>query len=102
MQNKRIANGLKRIVDAFTRLLIALIRFYQVAISSVLPGTCRFTPTCSGYTVESIQTHGPIKGLFLAIRRFLRCHPWGGWGYDPVPSRDETACNSSHTSINKA
>ena len=68
-----------------SRLLIAPIRFYQRAISPMLPPACRFTPTCSQYAVEAIQKHGPIKGLYLAIRRLLRCHPWGGSGYDPVP-----------------
>ncbi len=69
----------------FSRLLIAPIRFYQRAISPLLPPACRFTPTCSQYAVEAIQKHGPIKGLYLALRRLLRCHPWGGSGYDPVP-----------------
>lgn len=45
----------------------------------------RFTPTCSAYAVEAIKKHGPIKGFYLAVRRILRCHPWGGSGYDPVP-----------------
>lgn len=67
-----------------SRLLIAPIRFYQRAISPLFPPVCRFTPTCSQYAVEAIQKHGPLKGLYLAIRRILRCHPWGGSGYDPV------------------
>ncbi|MBO4611735.1 MAG: membrane protein insertion efficiency factor YidD [Bacteroidaceae bacterium] len=66
-------------------LLIAPIRFYQRFISPLSPPVCRFTPTCSQYAVEAIQKHGPIRGLYLAIRRILRCHPWGGSGYDPVP-----------------
>ena len=69
----------------FSRLLIAPIRFYQRAISPLLPPACRFTPTCSQYAVEAIQKYGPLKGLYLAVRRLLRCHPWGGSGYDPVP-----------------
>lgn len=68
-----------------SRLLIAPIRFYQRFISPMLPPACRFTPTCSQYAVEAIQKHGPLKGLYLAVRRILRCHPWGGSGYDPVP-----------------
>lgn len=68
-----------------SRLLIAPIRFYQRAISPLFLPVCRFTPTCSQYAVEAIQKHGPLKGLYLAIRRILRCHPWGGSGYDPVP-----------------
>lgn len=69
----------------FKRLLILPIRFYQRFISPMLPPACRFTPTCSQYAVEAIQKHGSLKGLYLAIRRILRCHPWGGSGYDPVP-----------------
>ena len=69
----------------FKRLLILPIRFYQRFISPMLPPACRFTPTCSQYAVEAIQKHGALKGLYLAIRRILRCHPWGGSGYDPVP-----------------
>lgn len=71
------------------RLLILLlclpIRFYQRFISPLFPPCCRFTPTCSQYALEAIRKHGPIKGLYLAIRRILRCYPWGGSGYDPVP-----------------
>ncbi|HIW11334.1 MAG TPA: membrane protein insertion efficiency factor YidD [Candidatus Rikenella faecigallinarum] len=64
---------------------ILLIRFYQGAISPFLPNSCRYTPTCSQYALEAFRKHGPIKGLYLTIRRLLRCHPWGGSGYDPVP-----------------
>lgn len=67
--------------------LIFPIRFYQLCISPMFPGSCRFTPTCSQYAVEALRVHGPLKGLWLATRRILRCHPWGGSGYDPVPSR---------------
>ncbi|MDE5924869.1 MAG: membrane protein insertion efficiency factor YidD [Muribaculaceae bacterium] len=70
-----------------SRLLILPIRFYQGAISPHLPASCRFTPTCSQYAVEAIRIHGPGRGLWLAVRRILRCHPWGGSGYDPVPPR---------------
>ncbi len=68
-----------------TQLLIYPIRLYQRYISPMLPPACRFTPTCSQYAVEALQKHGPVKGLYLAVRRILRCHPWGGSGYDPVP-----------------
>lgn len=68
-----------------TKALIYPIRLYQRYISPLTPPACRFTPTCSQYAVEALQKHGPIKGLYLAIRRILRCHPWGGSGYDPVP-----------------
>lgn len=67
------------------RLLIAPIRFYQRFISPLTLPSCRFTPTCSQYAVEALRKHGPIKGLLLSIWRILRCNPWGGSGYDPVP-----------------
>lgn len=66
-------------------LLLQPIRFYQVAISPLLGPSCRFTPTCSEYARQALIKHGPIKGLYLAIWRILRCNPWGGSGYDPVP-----------------
>lgn len=67
------------------RLLCAPILFYQRYISPLMPPSCRFTPTCSAYALEAIRKHGPLKGLWLAVRRILRCHPFGGHGYDPVP-----------------
>lgn len=66
-------------------LLILPIRFYQLCISPLLPPVCRFTPTCSQYAIEALRKHGPFRGSWLALRRILRCHPWGGSGYDPVP-----------------
>jgi putative membrane protein insertion efficiency factor len=68
-----------------SRLLILLIRFYQLAISPWLAPRCRFQPTCSAYAVEALGKHGAVKGGYLAARRLARCHPWGGSGYDPVP-----------------
>lgn len=68
-----------------TLLLLAPIKFYQTCISPYTPPACRFTPTCSQYAKEAIIKHGPFKGLWLAIKRISRCHPWGGSGYDPVP-----------------
>lgn len=67
------------------RVLIGLIRAYQLGISSWTPASCRFHPTCSAYAVEAIERHGSLRGSWLAFRRILRCHPWGGSGYDPVP-----------------
>jgi putative membrane protein insertion efficiency factor len=66
-------------------LLLKFVRFYQVAISPMLPPRCRYTPTCSQYAVEALQKHGAYKGSMLALRRICRCHPFGGSGYDPVP-----------------
>lgn len=62
-----------------------LIRFYQKFISPLTPATCRYTPTCSHYTVEALKKHGLFKGSWLAIKRIASCNPWGGSGYDPVP-----------------
>jgi putative membrane protein insertion efficiency factor len=76
-------------VKTFLRILslpfILLIKFYQWVISPLIGPKCRFTPTCSHYAVEALKKHGLLKGLWLAIRRISRCHPWGGSGYDPVP-----------------
>lgn len=72
------------------RLAILPIRIYQKIISPLLPGVCRYRPTCSEYMAEAIQTHGIVKGLYLGTRRLLRCHPWGGSGYDPVPPKEKT------------
>lgn len=66
-------------------MLILPVRLYQLTISPLLPASCRFVPTCSQYAVEALKKHGPLKGSYLTFRRLLRCHPWGGSGYDPVP-----------------
>ncbi len=68
-----------------TKILLLPIYFYRGYISPLIPPSCRFTPTCSQYAMEAIQKYGPFKGLYLAVRRILKCHPWGGSGYDPVP-----------------
>ena len=67
------------------QILLLPIIFYQKFISPMTPPSCRFVPTCSQYAIGAIKKHGPFKGLYLAVRRLLRCHPWGGSGYDPVP-----------------
>lgn len=67
------------------KILIALIRFYQLTLSSVLGGACRFVPSCSAYAREAIERHGAVRGSWLAVRRLSRCHPFGGSGFDPVP-----------------
>jgi len=64
---------------------IGLIKIYQLIISPWLGPSCRYTPTCSQYGVEAIQKYGPIKGLWLTIKRVARCNPWGRHGHDPVP-----------------
>ncbi|MBT8489398.1 MAG: membrane protein insertion efficiency factor YidD [Gemmatimonadetes bacterium] len=69
------------------RILIALVRFYQLAISPWFPGSCRYHPTCSAYANEAIRRYGSFRGVYMSARRLARCHPWGGHGYDPVPQR---------------
>ena len=69
----------------FSLPLIGLVRFYQICISPLKPACCRFTPTCSQYALEALRKYGAIKGGWLALKRILRCNPWGGSGYDPVP-----------------
>lgn len=69
----------------FTLPLLALVKFYQYCISPLTPPSCRYVPTCSQYAVEALKKYGPIKGCWLTLKRLLRCHPWGGSGYDPVP-----------------
>ncbi|ASB49122.1 membrane protein insertion efficiency factor YidD [Alkalitalea saponilacus] len=66
-------------------LLILPVKIYQYGISPMIGPRCRYTPTCSHYTVEALKKHGPFKGFWLAIKRILSCNPWGGSGYDPVP-----------------
>lgn len=66
-------------------IVLLPVYFYRYCISPLTPASCRFTPTCSQYTIEAVKKHGPFKGGWLAIKRITRCHPWGGSGYDPVP-----------------
>ena len=68
---------------------ILLIRFYQAAISPYTPATCRFSPTCSSYSLEALKVHGLLKGGWLSIKRIGKCHPWGSSGYDPVPKKEK-------------
>jgi len=69
------------------RFLVCMIDFYQRQISPIFPPTCRFRPTCSQYAKEAIEIHGVIYGVYLAIRRILRCHPFSKGGFDPVPEK---------------
>jgi putative membrane protein insertion efficiency factor len=64
---------------------VLVIRFYQNAISPWLPRACRYYPTCSAYAIEAIERHGFLRGVLLAVKRILRCHPFHAGGYDPVP-----------------
>ena len=67
------------------RLLALPVRFYRRWLSPLKPPLCRYLPTCSAYAIEALETHGALRGSWLATRRICRCHPWGGSGYDPVP-----------------
>jgi len=71
-----------------TRLLVAPVRAYRL-LTGWMPASCRYRPTCSAFAIEAIETHGPARGVWLAARRILRCHPWGGHGWDPVPPPGE-------------
>ncbi len=66
-------------------VLLAMIRFYQLTLSSLMGRQCRFLPTCSDYASEAIHKHGAWRGFWFSLKRISRCHPWGGSGFDPVP-----------------
>lgn len=69
------------------KILHWCICFYQLVISPLLGPRCRYIPTCSQYAIEALQIHGTVKGTVLSVKRICRCHPWGGFGYDPVPPK---------------
>lgn len=77
-----IGKVVKKIIGV---LFLFVIRIYQYFLSPLLAPSCRFTPTCSEYSVQAIKKYGPFKGGWLTIKRLSRCHPWGGHGHDPVP-----------------
>lgn len=83
---KAFLYGIYRLLrDGLVAVLIIPVKLYQWLLSPWLGASCRFTPTCSSYAIEALKKHGPIKGLYLAFWRILRCNPWGGHGHDPVP-----------------
>ena len=67
------------------RGLILMVRGYQVTFGALLPPVCRYEPSCSRYSIQALQRHGAVRGGCLTVRRLVRCNPWGGMGYDPVP-----------------
>lgn len=82
---KDLKDVLRLLAKGMSLLLILPILFYQRFVTPFTPPSCRFTPTCSEYARQALLKHGPVKGLLLAVWRILRCNPWGGSGYDPVP-----------------
>lgn len=79
-------------MSPLARLASGLIRGYQLFLSPFLGGSCRFEPTCSVYARDALAAHGAWKGLVLTAKRLMRCHPWGGHGYDPVPEPHRHRC----------
>ncbi len=87
---------MRYIAKLISWVLWAIIVAYRYGLSPVLGANCRYEPTCSAYAQEAIRMRGPLMGSWLALRRILRCHPWGGAGYDPVP--DAPPCEHNHRS----
>lgn len=80
---------MKALKYIFSKLIIGLVRFYQLAISPWIGSRCRYQPTCSHYMIDAVNEWGPLKGFWLGIKRIGRCHPWGGHGFDPVPENPD-------------
>ncbi len=86
---------MRRVIQQLT---VGLIRLYQRTLSRLLPATCRYRPSCSEYAIQAVQIYGVVKGLWLGLRRILRCHPFAAGGYDPVPSSERWANEVSRQS----
>ena len=71
------------------KIIILIIKTYQITLSPLIGSNCRFHPTCSEYTIQAVNEHGVYKGLILGIKRISKCHPFGGKGYDPVPDKKD-------------
>lgn len=89
---KKVLSFIKAIPQ---KILILLIKVYRLGISPLFPATCRFIPTCSEYGLIAVKRFGFLKGLYLTVRRILRCRPGGGYGYDPVPDKFHFRVNNS-------
>jgi putative membrane protein insertion efficiency factor len=102
-----VASGKARFYSSalMRRLVRFLVRAYQCTVSPVLssiggPGSgCRFTPTCSAYFLEAIETFGVAQGTWIGLKRLARCHPWGGHGYDPVAQPEHGPHRATATSF---
>lgn len=81
-------------LNLIKKIFIFPVRLYQIFLSPLLGSNCRYKPTCSHYMIEAINEWGPIKGIWLGIRRISKCHPWGGHGHDPVPTNPKNNRNS--------
>jgi uncharacterized protein len=84
------------------KLLVWILRAYQIALSPMLGQRCRFYPSCSHYAIDAINTHGALRGSWLTVRRVGRCHPWNEGGFDPVPPKHDknsstAACGCNHS-----
>lgn len=90
---------MKILLKTLSYLLILSVKVYQWLISPLFPSSCRYQPTCSHYMIEALHIHGPFRGFWLGIKRISRCHPWGRWGYDPVPPKNDdlSAHSDEHT-----
>ena len=84
-------------MSILARVLSAPIHLYRLAISPLFPNACRYQPSCSAYALEAMERHGAARGVWLAVKRVLRCHPWGGHGYDPVPGIQDNRASCGHT-----
>ena len=78
----------KLLTRLFSGFLLLVIKLYQYLISPVLGNNCRFYPSCSSYTKEAIEVHGPLKGVYLGARRIIKCHPYNEGGIDLVPDKE--------------
>jgi len=96
IEQKKISSQKRSLLAYFFN---GIIRFYQLVLSPFLGPRCRYQPTCSSYAIEAIERHGALKGGWLATKRIARCHPWGGFGYDPVPQSDLASQKQRNNSV---
>lgn len=81
----------------FVWVAVKLIHIYRYTLSPIIGNQCRFYPSCSRYSEESLQTHGFFRGVYLTVIRLLKCHPWHPGGEDPVPTKTNQCCSHSHS-----